>query len=84
MRTASSASAPGGKDDSTETHVVWETTRGLSEMPSPLFYQGRVHFLRDCGSWTVLEAKTGKRIVDRERLGHRRTGGGLSDCRQRL
>ena len=60
---------PGGKDDSTETHVVWETARGLSEMPSPLFYQGRVHFMRDGGLWTVLDAKTGKRILDRERLG---------------
>jgi outer membrane protein assembly factor BamB len=60
---------PGGKDDSTETHVSWETTRGLSEMPSPLFYQGRVHFIRDGGLWTVIEPKTGRRILDRERLG---------------
>jgi hypothetical protein len=60
---------PGGKEDSTETHVSWETTRGLSEMPSPLLYQGHVHFLRDGGLWTVIEPKTGRRIVDRERLG---------------
>jgi hypothetical protein len=63
---------PGGKEDSTETHVQWETTKGLSEMPSPLFYNGRVHFLRNGGLWTVLEPKTGKRLLDRERLG---TGG---------
>jgi outer membrane protein assembly factor BamB len=63
---------PGGRDDRTDTHVQWETTKGLSEMPSPLFYRGRVHFLRDGGLWTVLDPKTGKRLLDRERLG---TGG---------
>ena len=63
---------PGGKGDSTDTHVLWETTKGLSEMPSPLFYRGRVHFLRDGGMWTVIEPKSGKRLLDRERLG---TGG---------
>jgi hypothetical protein len=63
---------PGGREDSTDTHVQWETTKGLSEMPSPLFYQGRVHFLRDGGLWTVIEPKSGKRVLDRERLG---TGG---------
>ncbi len=60
---------PVGNDDSTETHVAWETARGVSEMPSPLFYEGRIHFIRDGGLWSVLEAKTGKRLVDRERLG---------------
>jgi outer membrane protein assembly factor BamB len=59
----------GGKEDSTDTHVPWETTEGLSEMPSALFYQGRIHFVRDGGLFSVIEAKTGKRLVDRERLG---------------
>ncbi len=59
----------GGKGDSTETHVQWETTKGLAEMPSALFYRGRLYFLRDGGLWTVLDPKTGKRLVDRERLG---------------
>src|SRR4029079_18616310 len=30
---------PGGKTDSTATHVTWETSKGLSELPSPLFYR---------------------------------------------
>ena len=63
---------PGGREDSTDTQVQWETTKGLSELPSPLFYRGRLHFLRDGGLWTVIEPKTGKRLLDRERLG---TGG---------
>jgi outer membrane protein assembly factor BamB len=60
---------PGGKDDCTGTHVAWETTKGLSEMPSPLFYRGRLHFIRDGGMWTVIEPQNGKRVLDRERLG---------------
>ncbi|MES2470442.1 MAG: PQQ-binding-like beta-propeller repeat protein [Verrucomicrobiota bacterium] len=63
---------PSGKEDSTTTHVAWETTKGLSEMPSPLFYQGRLHFIRDGGLWTVIEPRSGKRLLDRKRLG---TGG---------
>ncbi len=60
---------PGGRDDSTDTHVKWETPKGLSELPSPLFYLGRIAFVRDGGMWTVIEPKSGKRLLDRERLG---------------
>jgi len=60
---------PGGHEDSTTTHVSWETTKGLSEMPSPIFYRGRVHFVRDGGMWTVIDPKSGRRVLDRERLG---------------
>ncbi|NQV35324.1 MAG: PQQ-binding-like beta-propeller repeat protein [Phycisphaeraceae bacterium] len=59
----------GGKGDSTNTHVPWETTEGLSQMPSALFYQGRIHFVRDGGLFSAIEAKTGKRLVDSQRLG---------------
>jgi outer membrane protein assembly factor BamB len=60
---------PGGKEDSTATHVAWETTKGLPEMPSPLFYRGRLHFVRDGAMWTVIDPRTGHRHLDRERLG---------------
>jgi outer membrane protein assembly factor BamB len=60
---------PGGKDDSTDTHVQWEITKGLSEIPSPLFYASRVHFVRDGGLWTVVEPKTAKRLITLDRLG---------------
>jgi len=49
--------------------VRWETPKGLSELPSPLFYRGRIAFVRDGGLWTVIEPKSGKRLLDRERLG---------------
>jgi outer membrane protein assembly factor BamB len=60
---------PGGRNDSTNSHVKWETTKGLSEMPSPLFYRGRIGFVRDGAMWTVINPATGERVLDRERLG---------------
>lgn len=60
---------PGGKQDATTTQVQWETTKGLSEMPSPLFYRGRLGFVRDGAMWTVVDPVTGRRLLDRERLG---------------
>lgn len=59
----------GGTQDSTTTHVQWETTKGLSEMPSPLFYRGRLGFVRDGALWTLIDPATGRRVLDRERLG---------------
>jgi outer membrane protein assembly factor BamB len=38
-------------------------------MASPLFYRGRVYIISDGGMWTVFEPATGKRILDRERVG---------------
>jgi outer membrane protein assembly factor BamB len=63
---------PGGHENATDTHVVWETTKGLAEMASPLFYRGRVYIIRDGGLLTVFEPKSGRRILNRERIG---TGG---------
>jgi len=60
---------PGGQQDSTATQVAWETTKGLSEMPSPLFYRGRLGFARDGAMWTLIDPATGRRLLDRERLG---------------
>lgn len=60
---------PGGGQDSTTTHVQWETTKGLSEMPSPLYYRGRLGFVRDGAMWTLLDPAKGRRLLDRERLG---------------
>lgn len=59
----------GGTQDCTTTHVRWETTKGLSEMPSPLFYRGLLGFVRDGAMWTVIQPSTGRRLLDRERLG---------------
>jgi outer membrane protein assembly factor BamB len=60
---------PGARDDATTTHVVWETMKGLPELPSPLFFSGRIYLIADGGRLTVLSAATGKRALDREPIG---------------
>ena len=34
----------GGSGDSSTSHVAWKADRGISEMPSPLFYRDRLYF----------------------------------------
>jgi outer membrane protein assembly factor BamB len=60
---------PGGAGDSTKGHVAWTANRGLSEIPSPLFYRGRLYFVRSGGMVTSYAPETGKVILDRQRLG---------------
>jgi len=60
---------PGGTGDCTKSHVAWTASRGIAEMPSPLFYMGRLYIVRDGGMVTSYEPATGKVILDRQRLG---------------
>ena len=59
---------PGGEGDVTETHVAWRQRRGMPELPSPLFYQGRLYLVKNGGMVSCIDPKTGKPIY-RERLG---------------
>ena len=60
---------PGGRGDATKTHLAWKAQTGISEMPSPLFYRGRLWFVRNGGMVTSYEAATGRVILDRQRVG---------------
>ena len=60
---------PGGHGNISTTHVAWKADRGLSEMPSPLFYRDRLYFVRDGGLLTSYDPGKGKVLIDRERLG---------------
>ena len=60
---------PGGAGDVTDTHLAWKHTRGLPYCPSPLFYEGRVYFIKNGGLATCLDAKTGKVLYEEERVG---------------
>jgi outer membrane protein assembly factor BamB len=59
---------PGGSGDVSETHVVWDLTRGIPEIPSPIFHDGRLYLVRDGGLLTCVRTDTGE-VVYRERLG---------------
>ena len=60
---------PGGSGDSSKSHVAWKASRGISEMPSPLFYRGRLYFVRNGGMVTSYRPDSGKVVLDRQRLG---------------
>lgn len=61
--------AAGGKGDITQTHVKWETTKGLPYVASPLVHRGRVYFVKTGGFLSCLDAKTGQAKYESERLG---------------
>lgn len=58
---------PGGEGDATETHVAWRQRRGLPELPSPLYYRGRLYVVKNGGIVTCLDPKTGQPVY-RKRL----------------
>ncbi len=61
----------GGRGDITDTHVIWESTKNLPYVSSPLIYRNRVYCLKKGGLFTSWDLETGS--LDRPmRLG---TGG---------
>ena len=60
---------PGGRGDISESHVAWRYRRALPYVPSPLFYEGRIYFVKDGGLMSSLDAKTGEPFYAQERLG---------------
>ena len=60
---------PGGRGDITESHVAWEYRRSLPYVPSPLFHEGRIYFVKDGGIMSSLDASTGEAFYARERVG---------------
>ena len=55
----------GGAGNATQTNRIWEVTKGIGEVPSPLVYRGQVYLIKNGGVLTVLAAQTGKRIYTR-------------------
>lgn len=53
---------PGGKGDVTKTHVLWEQTKQLPYVPSPLVYNGLVFLAKNGGLISTLDPKTGKSL----------------------
>jgi len=62
----------GGKDDVTQSHVLWSSPES-SYVPSPVIYNDYLYWVNDMGIAYCMEAKTGN-VVYRERLSAR--GGG--------
>ncbi len=59
---------PGGNGNIAETHVDWSLHRGIPEIPTPVYYQGRIYLLCDGGILSSVDAANGRTIY-RKRLG---------------
>jgi outer membrane protein assembly factor BamB len=59
---------PGGDGDISGTHIAFQVKRGAPEVPSPLYYEGRIYMVRNGGILTVIDAKTGKEAYEQTRL----------------
>lgn len=57
----------GGKDDVTDSHVVWSKTGG-AYVPSPVLHNGHLYWVTDRGVVNCVDIKTGEE-VGRQRLG---------------
>jgi outer membrane protein assembly factor BamB len=62
----------GGEGDVTNSHIAWQETRGVPEVPSPLSYRDQVWMIKTGGVLTCLAAADGK-VVFQGRVG--RAGG---------
>jgi outer membrane protein assembly factor BamB len=58
----------GEKGDVTDTNVLWKEKRSVPEVPSPLYYDGRVYMIKNGGIVSCMDAGSGK-LLYRERLG---------------
>ncbi len=57
-----------GKGDVTESHVVWRQKQGATDVPAPLYHEGRLYLVNDRGIATCLDGATGQ-LVWEQRLG---------------
>ncbi len=50
---------PGGRGDTTETHVAWTLAKGAPNTPSPLLVGDELYLVADSGVASCVDAKTG-------------------------
>jgi outer membrane protein assembly factor BamB len=54
----------GGKQDVTESQVLWKETKGVPEVPSPLIWDGRIYMIRSGGLLACRDLASGKLIYE--------------------
>lgn len=59
---------PGGKGEIPKEQIVWKEQRALPEVPSPIYYRGRLYVVANGGIASCFDAQTGKMLY-RQRLG---------------
>lgn len=57
------------EDETSNEFIAWCQKGAAPYMPTPVLYQDRLYILLDRGMLSAFDAKTGKQLYDRERLG---------------
>lgn len=60
---------PGGRGDITRSHVLWQATKGVPYIASPVVSEGRIYTVRSGGMVSSFDARTGSPAYVQERLG---------------
>jgi len=64
VRGKSLAVRAGGRGDVTDTHVIWRAAVS-SVVPSPVYHDGHLYWVRDSGVAHCLDAATGKKVYQK-------------------
>lgn len=59
----------GGEGDISDTHVLWERTKGIPYVASPLLFKGRLYYVKRGGMISCLDAESGEAYFEAKRLG---------------
>lgn len=62
---ATVALRPGGSGDATETHTIWTARRARTYVPTPIWHEGRLHWIGQYGIATCLRADNGDLVYKR-------------------
>jgi outer membrane protein assembly factor BamB len=54
----------GGKQDATGSQILWQETKGVPEVPSPIVWNGRLFLIRSGGILVCRDLETGKLIYE--------------------
>jgi outer membrane protein assembly factor BamB len=60
---------PESRGQLTDSSILWSVTKNTAEVPSPIYYRGRVYMIKDGGFITCIDPGTGK-IIYQTRIGN--------------
>jgi outer membrane protein assembly factor BamB len=63
------AISPGARGDATSTHVLWQYSKNLPYIPSPVFDNGRLYMIKSGGIVSCVDAADGKLLTQKRAPG---------------
>ena len=60
---------PDSKGQISDSSIIWRVPEDIPEVPSPIFYRGRIYMIKDGGTFTCVNPETGK-VLYKSRIGN--------------